>query len=68
VEDVRAFLTREHVEVDGIYQVPRSFGIIRGTPTLLIVDTKGVVRRASEGMLNAFRQEEILRIVQGGSL
>lgn len=61
-EDVRKVLAREHVEVDGIYRIPRMSGL-NVTPVLLFVDAKGMVRSAIPGKLDSSTEQKVLRIV-----
>jgi thioredoxin-related protein len=42
---VREWLTEQRIEVDNAYDVPTKFRL-RGTPTLLLVDSTGVVKKS----------------------
>ena len=64
--DMRSFLAQEHIGVNGVYQVSTDIGL-RVTPTLLIADDHGIVRRAFIGELNLSRQAKVLDIVQTGA-
>jgi len=65
---MKAFLSKEHIAVDGVYQVSsRALGL-RGTPTFLIVDPNGLVLRVFAGTLDEPQQEEVLKIVRTGAL
>jgi hypothetical protein len=66
-ELVKDTLSREHIRVRGVYPVPSMIPLY-GTPTLLIVDATGVVRRVFEGKLNAAGEKEFLEIVKAGVL
>ena len=61
-EDVRKVLAREHVEVDGIYRIPRMIGL-NVTPLLLFIDAKGMVRSAIPGKLDSSTEQKVLRFV-----
>lgn len=63
--DVKAFLSKEGVAVDGVYQADSAAGL-RSTPTLLLVDGSGSVRRVFVGALDASRQERVLSLVRAG--
>jgi hypothetical protein len=64
-EVVAAHLQKEGVSPDGVYRIPQTAGL-RGTPTLLVVDEQGIVRRAFEGGLTPARQEELLKVLRNG--
>jgi len=66
--EMQRFLAEQQVVVDWVYQVsPASYGL-RGTPTLLVVDGGGIVRRVFFGALDKSRQEEFLEIIRTGAL
>jgi hypothetical protein len=60
------FLGDQHITVDDIYPAPKNFAL-RGTPSLLLVDGSGVVRRLFLGELDSSGQQELLRIVAAGT-
>jgi hypothetical protein len=53
------------VAVGGIYRIRKSAGLV-GTPTLLIVDGNGIVRRVFEGALDSSSQQEFLSFLRIG--
>lgn len=62
--DIRSYLSRQHVDADSL--VSRSLPDIgvSGTPTLLIVDHSGVVKREFVGKLSASREQRVMSEVQ----
>jgi hypothetical protein len=60
--EIKDLLAKEQVYVSGIYRTQKDLAI-RGTPTLLIVDSSGIVRRVFEGQLDLTREHEVLAIV-----
>jgi hypothetical protein len=65
--DMEKWLSDQSVAVDGVYAAPHNPGL-RGTPTLLIVDAGGIVRRVFIGELDSAREQEFLQIVKTGSI
>jgi hypothetical protein len=66
-EDMKKLLSRESVHVEGVYRVPPTNGL-PGTPMLLFVDSKGMVKRIFGGQLDSSRQREVLEILKTVSL
>jgi hypothetical protein len=67
VDDVKAFLSKEGIAVDGVYRVGSAAGL-HGTPMLLMVDGTGTVRRVFPGALDADRREQVLKSVRNGTI
>lgn len=64
---MRKFLTDRQVTVNKVlHSRLEQFG--SGTPTVYIVDSKGVVRRVFTGELDSAGQQELLSIVERGKL
>jgi hypothetical protein len=66
-EELKKLLAKENIAVDGFYRTPRNVSF-RGTPTLLLVDDRGIVLRAFEGKLDQSREREFLRIIEDGTV
>jgi len=66
-DELRQFLSKEGVSADGVYKIPFASGL-RGTPTVLIVDEKGTIRRVFEGKLDSSREQAILDIIATGKI
>ncbi|HTX33830.1 MAG TPA: hypothetical protein VME43_02380 [Bryobacteraceae bacterium] len=63
-EDVRRFLSGEHIAAAGVIHTDlRSLGVT-GTPTLLIIDSKGVIGRVFVGRLSDARERQLLRLLK----
>ena len=60
VDEGRRYLEQLGVTVDEIRQAPLSSINVRGTPTLMLVNSDGVVIKTWIGMLAAEQQEEVL--------
>jgi hypothetical protein len=54
----------KQVNLNRIYQVSLSEFLTKGTPTLLIVNPNGIVRRAFSGKLTPAREREFLDAVK----
>ena len=67
-EDLGRHFTAEHLDFDQIYQIPLPNDLLRGTPTLMVVDEYGIIRRAVVGQLPPSREEEFLQIARTGQL
>jgi len=61
-------LAKEQVAVDKVLHARLDSIGVAGTPTVLIVDAQGVVRRAFRGKLDASREKELLSIVERGKV
>ncbi len=59
---VNSYLMRERVNFDHVYQISLPDNLLRGTPTLLVVDDQGMIRRADIGQLNPSKEDELLNI------
>ncbi len=58
-----ALLSKEHVGIDGIVHAP-PVPQLRGTPTLLLVDSAGIVRRVFEGQLAHDDEQVVLAMIR----
>ena len=64
---IRQHLEDQQLAVDKVLHVPLgAFGT--GTPTIYLVDSKGLVKRAFIGELDASGEKELLAIVQRGKV
>jgi thiol-disulfide isomerase/thioredoxin len=61
-------LAQNHVGFDHVYQLPSTFKLLTGTPTLLLVDRTGTIRRAFVGELNAPQEQQLLAFMKTGDL
>jgi len=61
-------LVEENVAVDKVLHARLDSVGVRGTPTALILDSQGIVRRAFRGKLDASREKELLAIATAGRL
>jgi len=59
-DDSKAYLRGEDVSVDRIRQAALGSIDVRGTPTLLLVNDKGVVTQAWVGKLTSQREDEVI--------
>ena len=59
-------MSGEGVHVDQIQQVPPASIGVRGTPTMLLVDSKGVVTRVWTGKVQDAEQENVLAVLKKG--
>ncbi len=71
VAESRAYLDGLEVPIDDVLQVkPPTIGV-RGTPTILLADSQGVVRRVWNAKLDPAREQEVLKSIhssrQGGN-
>jgi hypothetical protein len=58
-----AYLRTLQLPVGDVRQIPLRTLQIRGTPTLMLVDERGVVRNVWEGKLTAEREQQVLEVV-----
>jgi hypothetical protein len=65
---VRKYLTSEHIAPDGIYTLRSIVSGLSGTPTMLLVDAGGIVRRSVVGQLTAAQQKEFLDALKAGMI
>ena len=65
---IKAYLARERVPASAVYQLPSEGAPMRGTPTLMVVDSGGIVRRVLTGKLGPEQERETLSLVMSGSL
>ncbi len=63
VQDGKEYLKRLGVSVDQIKQASLDQIGVRGTPTLLLVDSSGVVERAWMGKLNRDQEQAVLDVL-----
>jgi hypothetical protein len=61
------YLSREGVHVDNISQVSLDGAGLAGTPTMLLVDSSGVVKHLWFGKLDPSAQEQVLALIRGKS-
>ena len=64
-EITRGFLGKADVAVDQVLQVPLERLGIRGTPTVLLVDARGVVQKEFAGALSHEGEEALLTALSG---
>lgn len=62
---IEEYLVKKHVTIDRAYQVSLPDFVVRGTPTLFIADSSGIVRRAFIGTLSSAQEEEFLALFRG---
>lgn len=62
---VQEFLASFNVSADSVRQITKPIGLT-GTPTLLIIDSGGIVHKAWRGVLAAEQEKEILTIMRQG--
>lgn len=67
-KDLLSYLAGQQVEFDSVYQIQLQNTLLRATPTVLIVDENGIVRRAAVGKLGAASEDALLRMVKAGRL
>jgi hypothetical protein len=68
IESIRAFVEGANIAPDGMINVDfRAIGIA-ATPTLVIVDSAGIVKRAFYGKLTEQNSRELLAIVEKAAL
>jgi peroxiredoxin len=63
VETTREYLGKAEVTVDQILQYPLERMGIMGTPTVLVVDAHGVVRKEFDGTLSQADQKQLLAML-----
>lgn len=63
--DAASYLASLGVRVDKVVQAPLNAVDVRGTPTLLLVNKKGVVTKAWVGRLPAAKESEVINAVRG---
>jgi hypothetical protein len=66
-ETVKAYLSAEHIDPHGTYQILGKTAL-SATPTLVLVDSGGVIRRAYVGKLAQAQEQEVLKSVRRGSI
>ncbi|SPF53650.1 exported hypothetical protein [Candidatus Sulfopaludibacter sp. SbA4] len=64
--EAEQYLKDEGVQVDQVKQVSLGTIGVRGTPTILLVDSKGVVTKVWTGKLKAEEQEQVLGVLKKG--
>lgn len=62
--EARTYLTQKDIQPDGIVSSPLSRFGISGTPTLLLMDSGGKVKRAWIGALDQTSQDEVVHEIQ----
>ena len=63
VRDIEEHLASHHVVADHIYQVPSTFTLLRGTPTILFVDKAGMIQHVFMGQLNSAKEKQVLELL-----
>jgi len=67
VPTMKQYLATKQIQVDGIYlakvDYTQSLGL-RGTPTLLVVDSTGTVKRSYVGKLDNSREQDLMAALQ----
>lgn len=66
--NVRQYLQAQNVQFDGVYQVKLPNSLLQMTPTMMIVDDKGVILRADSGELSTAAENDMLKIIASGKL
>jgi hypothetical protein len=66
-EQIKVYLSAERVIVDGTYRISNNLRW-NATPTLLLVDSNGVVRRSYVGKLAPDQEEEVLNSVRRAAI
>jgi hypothetical protein len=61
IDEGKEYLDGLGVEVDDIKQLGLSSIDVRGTPTILLVDQKGVIIKTSTGKLPQDQQDDVIR-------
>lgn len=64
VEQCRAYLTQGGVAIAKVVSASGGEAHVRGTPTLVLLDGEGVVRKVWEGKLSPEAEAEVLRALQ----
>jgi hypothetical protein len=67
-EMMKEYLAKEHIGIDGVYKLPPSIAGLMGTPTWLILDSDGTIRRVFIGKLDASREKELLKVLNAGTV
>jgi hypothetical protein len=68
VEVMRNHLMKMSVPVDKVLQSSLDHLGVNGTPTMLLVDSHGIIRHAFVGKLDTSSEKEVLNIAQKGEL
>jgi len=66
-EQVKSYLAGERVVVDAAYQISGQ-PALNGTPTLLLIDSNGIVKRSYVGKLAPSQEEEVLNYVRHAAI
>jgi hypothetical protein len=59
VNKSRDYLAKQHINIQALKQLPLTTLGVRGTPTLILTDSKGVVIQAWEGMVSADVEDQV---------
>jgi hypothetical protein len=65
-EDVGMLLSSEGVVADGVYKLPKQYPGLGLTPTLLVVNSEGIVRKVYLGKLGPTQEKEFLEFLKSG--
>jgi peroxiredoxin len=65
--EAQEYLKRQGIHVDQLSQMPLEKVGVAGTPTMLLIDQSGIVRKSWVGKLNAQQQGEALKAISAAS-
>jgi hypothetical protein len=65
---IRDYFASRNIRIESAFQISPSEFPLRGTPTLLIVDDEGVVRKSFVGALGPETQRKLLDGARAGNL
>jgi hypothetical protein len=63
VQEAKNYLSHEELSFNEVLQLPLSKVQVNGTPTLLLIDQKGVVQRVWIGKLSTAQEKDVLSII-----
>jgi hypothetical protein len=66
INQAEQYLTSEGVHIDQVKQISRRTIGVEGTPTLLLVDGAGVVKKVWTGKLGEAEQQQVLTTLKKG--
>jgi hypothetical protein len=65
LDETRRFLDENHIQTSNVRSVPFATLGVSGTPTLLIVDSHGIVKRAFSGKLTPSNELAVVNWLRG---
>jgi len=65
VEDLRKYLAKFDVEIPDIRQTALAKVAIRGTPTLVFINRRGIVERVWRGFLGPEGERDVMAFLSG---